>query len=72
MEDLNRIKEVLARKKQRQNALASHLGMSTVAISKMCSNHTQPSLKTLYAIADFLEVNVCELLVSNRDGHENN
>lgn len=66
MSDLNRIKEILVRKKISQKLLAKELGVSEITVSNWASNKKQPHLKDLYVIANFLDVNVCELLVSNK------
>jgi putative transcriptional regulator len=58
----NRIKAFLALKRVKSKALAEHLHVSEQTVSKWCTNFSQPSLPELYAIAEFLEMNVCELL----------
>ena len=63
MENLNRIKAVLADVGKKGIWLAEKLGKDPVTISKWCTNTTQPDLQTLFKIADLLEVNVTELIV---------
>lgn len=46
-----------------QKALAEKLGVSEHTISRICTNDTQPSLKTLRAIAIILEIDIRDLLV---------
>jgi transcriptional regulator with XRE-family HTH domain len=58
----NRIKAFLALKRVKSKVLAEHLQVSEQTVSKWCTNFSQPSLPELYAIAEFLEMNVCELL----------
>jgi transcriptional regulator with XRE-family HTH domain len=58
----NRIKAFLALKRVKNKALAEHLHVSEQTVSKWCTNFSQPSLPELYAIAEFLEIGVCELL----------
>jgi transcriptional regulator with XRE-family HTH domain len=58
----NRIKAFLALKQVKSKALAKHLDVSEQTVSKWCTNYSQPSIPELYAIADFLETNVCDLL----------
>ena len=65
MEDINRLKVVLAEKKRTNNWLASELGKNPATVSKWCTNTSQPDLSTLSKIADALEIDVRELLVSN-------
>ena len=65
MANLNRLKVVLAEKKRTNNWLASELGKNPATVSKWCTNTSQPDLSTLSKIADALEIDVRELLVSN-------
>jgi transcriptional regulator with XRE-family HTH domain len=58
----NRIKLVLYEKEQSNKWLAEKLGVKTVTVSKWCTNVNQPTIATLFRIADALEVGVCELL----------
>jgi len=64
MKDFNRIKAVLADKKKTNKELAAHLDKSEQMVSKWTTNAAQPSVETLYTIAKFLKVSVCELLVT--------
>ena len=66
MADLNRIKVVLVERKKTGKWLAEQLGKSTCAVSKWCSNTVQPDLETLNAIAQILDVDVKDLLISNK------
>ena len=61
----NRIKLVLYDKEKTNKWLAEQVGVKTVTVSKWCTNDNQPSLATLFRIADVLGVNVCELLATN-------
>lgn len=58
----NRIKAFLALKQVKNKALAEHLQVSEQTVSKWCTNYSQPSLPELYAIAEFLKTDVCDLL----------
>lgn len=58
----NRIKLVLYEKEQSNKWLAEKLGVKTVTVSKWCTNVNQPTIATLFRIAEVLEVGVCELL----------
>lgn len=60
--NLNRLKLVLVEKKRAGIWLAQQLGVSSVTVSKWCSNITQPSLITLSKMADLLEVDPRYLL----------
>jgi transcriptional regulator with XRE-family HTH domain len=63
---LNRIKIMLLEKGRTSRELAAHLGKTEITISRWATNTAQPSLETLFAIAKYLDVNVCELLVNNK------
>jgi len=54
--DLNRLKIVLVEKKRTGVWLAEQLGVSSVTVSKWCSNRCQPTLETLVKIAQLLDV----------------
>lgn len=58
----NRIKIVLIEKEKNNIWLADQLGVSQAAVSKWCTNDNQPSVETLFKIAEVLNVGVCELL----------
>jgi putative transcriptional regulator len=46
--------------------LAEQLGLSKGAVSRWCTNDNQPTIENLFKIADLLDVDVSELLVSNK------
>lgn len=60
--DINRIKVMLAEKKRTNKWLADQLGKDPAAISKWCTNSSQPTIETLLKIANLLEVNYTELV----------
>lgn len=64
MENINRIKAVLADSGKTGKWLAEQLGKDPVTVSKWCTNTTQPDLHTLFKISDLLQVDIRELLVS--------
>lgn len=64
MENLNRLKAVLADAGQTNKWLAEQLGKDPVTISKWCTNTTQPDLQSLSRISDLLNIDIRELLVS--------
>ena len=64
MENLNRLKAVLADAGQTKKWLAEQLGKDPVTVSKWCTNTTQPDLLTLSKISDLLHIDIRELLVS--------
>ncbi|MEQ9304880.1 MAG: helix-turn-helix transcriptional regulator [Marinoscillum sp.] len=64
---MNRIKEVLDSKGIKQTWLAERLGKSYNMVNGYVQNRRQPSLEDLYKIASILEVDVKNLLISNKD-----
>lgn len=67
MERINRIKEVLVIKGISQKDFAEQIGKSRNTITLICNNKTQPHLKDLKRMAEILEVDICELLVSDKN-----
>nr|WP_288936175.1 helix-turn-helix transcriptional regulator [uncultured Allomuricauda sp.] len=65
-EKFNRIKEILVRQGVSQKDLASQLDKNEHTVSNWCINKSQPHLKDLFKIAEILEVDVRELLVSTK------
>lgn len=63
---INRIKVVLVEKGRTNKWLAEKLGKNATTVSRWCTNDMQPSLETLVEASDVLQVNVRDLLVSNR------
>lgn len=59
---INRLKVVLAEQHKTNLWLAKTLGKDPATVSKWCTNTAQPSLETLTAIAECLNVDVRSLL----------
>ena len=66
MKDLNRLKVVLVEQKKTGKWLAEQLGKDPSTVSKWCSNKMQPSLDTLVRISELLDIDVKDLIVSNK------
>lgn len=66
MENLNRLKAVLADSGKTNKWLAEQLSKDPVTISKWCTNTSQPDLQTLAKIAKLLDINIRELLVNSK------
>ena len=64
---ITRIKEVLKQKGIKQTWLADKLGKSYNMVNGYVQNRQQPRLETLNKIATILEVDVRELIASNKD-----
>lgn len=64
---MNRIKEVLEQKGIKQTWLAEKLGKSYNMVNAYVQNRQQPRLETLMEIAKILDVDVKELIISNKE-----
>ncbi len=62
----NRIKAVLAEQRRTNMWLAEKLDMSPDTVSKWCTNQMQPTIETLFRVADALNVDARELLVTSK------
>lgn len=60
--EFNRLKVVLAEKKVRNKILAQNLNVTETTVSRWCNNETQPSPEYFVAIANYLDVDVRELI----------
>ena len=63
---MNRIKEVLKEKGIKQIWLANKLGKSYNMVNSYVQNRQQPRLEVLNDIAEILDVDIKELLVSSK------
>ena len=66
MEDITRIKAVLAEKKRTNRWLSEELGKAPATVSKWCTNSSQPDLSTLKRVAELLDVDVKDFLWSTK------
>lgn len=62
----NRIKVILAEKEKTGIWLGKQIGKSNITVSKYINQRVQPDLITLNAIANALDVDVKDLIVSNK------
>jgi len=67
---MNRIKEVLEEKGIKQTWLAEKLGKSYNMVNAYAQNRQQPRLETLMDIAKILDVDVKDLIISNKPEQE--
>jgi transcriptional regulator with XRE-family HTH domain len=63
---VNKIKEILETQGRTQTWLAKQIDKSYVVVTNYCNNNKQPSIPLLYEIADILDVDVRELLETNK------
>lgn len=59
---LNRIKTVLTEKGRSNLWLADRLNRNAATVSRWCTNASQPSVEMLYDIAQWLDVDIRDLL----------
>ena len=67
---MNRIKEVLKEKGIKQIWLADKLGKSYNMVNGYVQNRKQPRLEILMSIAEILDIEVKELIISNKKDSE--
>lgn len=63
---MNRLKELLQARKMSQRELATRIGKSLNTVNLYVSNRVQSPIPILYRIAEILDIDVRELLVSNK------
>lgn len=59
---INRIKSALVENNKTNKWLAEVLNKNEATVSRWCTNENQPSLETLYQVAQVLDVDIRELL----------
>jgi len=64
---INRIKIALVENGKTGKWLAEQVGKNEATVSRWCSNKMQPSLDTLVRISELLDINVKDLIVSNKE-----
>lgn len=63
---INRLKAVLAEQGKTNKWLANQLEKNETTVSRWCTNEVQPSLDTLLQISELLNVDIKQLLISNK------
>ena len=63
---INRIKIALVENGKTGKWLAEQVGKNEATISRWCSNKMQPSLDTLVRISELLDIDVKDLILSNK------
>lgn len=66
MEQINRLKVILAEQHRTGKWLAETMGKNEATVSRWCTNKSQPTQATLRKIAELLDVDVKDLLVSTK------
>lgn len=65
--EINRIKVALAETRRKNKWLAEQLDKDESTISQWCTNARQPSLESLFNIANVLEIDIRDLLYSTKE-----
>lgn len=63
---INRIKVALVENGKTGKWLAEQVGKNEATVSRWCSNKMQPSLDTLVRISELLDIDVKDLIISNK------
>ncbi|MBD5275751.1 MAG: helix-turn-helix transcriptional regulator [Bacteroides sp.] len=63
---INRIKVALVENGKTGKWLTEQVGKNEATASRWCSNKMQPSLDTLVRISELLDIDVKDLIVSNK------
>lgn len=63
---MNKLKAVLQKQGRTQLWLANQLDITKSTMSTWCNNRSQPSLEKLYKVAEILNVDVTDLLVTKK------
>lgn len=63
---INRLKAVLAEQAKTNKWLAGELNKNETTVSRWCTNEVQPPVETLLQIAELLNINIKDLLNSNK------
>lgn len=66
MEQINRLKVVLAEQHRTGKWLAEAMKKNEATVSRWCTNKSQPTQATMRKIAELLDVDVKDLLVSTK------
>ena len=63
---INRLKVVLVERGKTNKWLAETLKKNETTVSRWCTNETQPSLETLALIAETLDIDIRDLILSTK------
>lgn len=62
MQDINRLKILLAEKKKTNKWLCEQLGVNPTTVSKWCTNSSQPSVEMLFKMMEVLDVGIDQII----------
>ena len=62
MQDINRLKILLAEKKRTNKWLGEQLGVNATTVSKWCTNSSQPSVEMIFRIMKVLDADISQII----------
>ncbi len=62
MQDINRLKILLAEKKKTNKWLSEQLGINSTTVSKWCTNSSQPSVEMVFRLMKILDVEINQVI----------
>ena len=62
MQDINRLKILLAEKKKTNKWLCEQLGVNPTTVSKWCTNSSQPSVEMLFKMMEVLDGGIDQII----------
>lgn len=62
MQDINRLKILLAEKKKTNKWLSEQLGVNSTTISKWCTNSSQPSIEMVFRVMEVLDADISQVI----------
>ncbi|MCD8290294.1 MAG: helix-turn-helix domain-containing protein [Prevotella sp.] len=62
MQDLNRLKILLAEKKKTNKWLSLQLGINSTTVSKWCTNSSQPSVEMVFRLMKIFDVDINQVI----------
>ena len=62
MQDINRLKILLAEKKKTNKWLGEQLGVNATTVSKWCTNSSQPSIEMIFRIMKVLDADISQII----------
>lgn len=62
MQDINRLKILLAEKGKTNKWLSEQLGVDSTTVSKWCTNSSQPSVEMVFRVMNVLDADISQVI----------
>lgn len=62
MQDINRLKILLAEKGKTNKWLSEQLGVDSTTVSKWCTNSSQPSVEMIFRVMNVLDADISQVI----------